>query len=236
MSAPSAAFVLAAGFGTRMRPLTDATPKPLLPVAGRALIDHALDRCAEAGVSRAVVNLHYLGDAIRAHLASRTRPAIAFSEERPDILETGGGAVAALPLLGPAPFYTVNSDAIWTGPAPLPALAACWAPERMDALLLLVARESAVAYSRPGDFDLDLQGRPLRRGDAAQAPFVYTGAQIVAPAAFESAPAGAFSMNLIWDRLLARGRLFAIVHRGGWVDVGTPDGLEAAGAALAGAA
>ena len=235
MSDPKAAFVLAAGFGTRMRPLTLTTPKPLLRVGGRALIDHALDACAAAGVARAVVNLHHLGDAIRAHLADRAAPEIAFSEERPDILDTGGGAAAALPLLGPDPFFTVNSDAIWTGPAPLPALAACWAPDRMDALLSLVPRASAIAYGRPGDFSLGADGRPARRGEAAQAPFVYTGAQIVAPAAFADAPQGAFSMNLIWDRLLARGRLFAVVHRGGWVDVGTPDGLAQADAALAGA-
>ncbi len=234
MSGPSAALVLAAGFGTRMGALTQRTPKPLLRVGGRALIDHALDRCVEAGVPRAVVNLHHLGDRIRAHLTGRARPAIAFSEERPAILDTGGGARAALQagLLGLEPFYTLNSDALWTGPAPLPALAGCWEPERMDALLLLVRREDATAYTRAGDFTLGPDGRPARRGAAQAAPFVHTGAQIIRPEAFAGAPGGAFSMNLIWDRLIEAGRLCAVVHQGGWVDVGTPAGLAAAEAAL----
>jgi MurNAc alpha-1-phosphate uridylyltransferase len=234
---PGAAFVLAAGLGTRMRPLTETRPKALLEVGGRTLLDHALDRVAEAGVARAVVNAHHLAPMIHARVAARARPPETIvSDESGLLLDTGGGAKAALPLLGPAPFFAVNSDAIWTGPAPLPALAAAWDPARMDALLLLVPRARARAYTRPGDFSLDADGQPRRRGEAPSAPFVYTGAQIIAPSAFAGAPEGPFSTNLVWDRLMTAGRLFAVVHQGGWVDVGTPAGLAEADAALAEAA
>jgi MurNAc alpha-1-phosphate uridylyltransferase len=159
------AMVLAAGFGTRMGGLTRARPKPLLPVAGRALIDHALDRAAAAGVRRAVVNLHYLGAEIRAHLAGRTVPEIAFSDEAPEILDTGGGVVQALPLLGPGAFFALNSDAVFAGRNPLDVLAGAWNPARMDALLLLVPLASARAYTRAGDFFLEAErGPPRRRG------------------------------------------------------------------------
>jgi MurNAc alpha-1-phosphate uridylyltransferase len=236
MIGPEAAMILAAGLGTRMRPLTDTCPKPLLTVAGRPLIDLALDHAAAAGVRRAVVNLHYLGDMIRAHLARRGSPEILFSEEQPQILETGGGIVQALPLLGPTPFHAVNSDAVWAGPNPLAVLAGAWQPERMDALLLLVPRERARGYTRPGDFRLAAEGAaPERRGAAASAPLVYSGAQIIAPGAFRGAPPGAFSVNLIWDALLTRGRLKAVTYPGWWVDVGTPAGLAEAEAALGGA-
>lgn len=236
MSGPRTAMILAAGLGTRMRPLTDHCPKPLLKVAGRALIDLVLDHAAAAGVRRAVVNLHYLGPMIRAHLAGRVAPEILFSDEQPVILETGGGIVRALPLLGAAPFHAVNSDAVWAGPNPLAVLAGAWDAARMDALLLLVPRERARGYARAGDFFLAVEGQaPERRGGAASAPLVYTGAQIIAPGAFEGAPAGAFSVNLVWDALLARGRLAAVTYPGAWVDVGTPAGLAEAGAALAGA-
>ncbi len=223
------AMIMAAGFGTRMGALTAATPKPLLPVAGKPLIDHALDYCAAAGVARHVINLHYLGDQIRDHLAARSD--IAFSEEA-EILDTGGGETQALPLLGNDPFYTVNSDAIFVGPPPLAALAEAWRPSDMDALLLMVRREAAIGYTRAGDFSLD-GGRPVRRGDAASAPYVYAGAQIIKPGAFADAPNGAFSTNLIWDRLNEAGRLSAAVYDGGWVDVGTPEGLKLADEALA---
>lgn len=230
-------MVLAAGLGTRMRPLTEGCPKPLLPLGGRPMIDLVLDHAAAAGVRRAVVNLHYLGGMIRAHLAGREAPEVAFSEEAPEILDTGGGVVRALPLLGAAPFYVANSDSVWLGPNPFEVLARAWDPARMDALLLLVARERARAYLRPGDFFLAADGdangaAPRRRGPGERAPYVYSGAQIIAPAAFAEAPAGAFSLNLIWDRLIARGRLAAVVYPGGWVDVGTPAGLVEAEAAL----
>lgn len=232
MTGPRRAMVLAAGFGTRMGALTGKTPKPLLRVAGRALIDHALDHLAAAGVARAVVNLHYRGAQIRAHLADRTAPEIVFSEEA-EILETGGGAALALPLLGPDAFYTMNADAVWTGPAPLPALAAGWDGTRMAARLLLVPREAAIGHAGAGDFFMDETGKLTRRGSAPAAPYVFTGAQIISPEAFKDAPPGAFSTNLIWDRLIAEGRLFGAVHGGGWVDVGTPEGLRLAEDALA---
>ncbi len=234
MSGPRTAMILAAGLGTRMRPLTDDRPKPLLEVAGRAMIDRVLDHALAAGVRRAVVNLHYLGAMIRRHLAGRTQPEIVFSDEQPVVLETGGGIVQALELLGREPFYAVNSDAVWAGPEPLPVLAAAWDPARMDALLLLVSRGRARGYSRPGDFTLTTEGAaPARRSTAAAAPLVYTGAQIIAPGAFAGAPAGPFSVNLVWDRLIARGRLAAVTYPGSWVDVGTPAGLGEADAALA---
>jgi len=241
----SAAMILAAGFGTRMRALAADRPKPLVPVAGRALIDHALDRVAVAGVPRAVVNLHHMGGMIRAHLAGRRAPRIAFSEEHGQILDTGGGIAHALPLLGAGPFFTMNPDGIWLGPCPLTRLAEAWRPQELDALLLLVPRERAHAHAGPGDFFLDdapdrdgmaAPARLARRGGAASAPFVHTGIQLIAPAAFSGAPPGAFSLNIVWDRLIAAGRLGAVVHLGDWVDAGTPEGVSAGTAALKGAA
>jgi MurNAc alpha-1-phosphate uridylyltransferase len=233
MSGPETAMILAAGLGTRMRPLTNTCPKPLLPVAGRPMLDLVLDHAAGAGVRRAVVNLHYLGDMIREHLARRTAPEILFSEEQPVILETGGGIVQALPLLGAEPFYVVNSDAVWAGPNPLGVLAADWDAARMDALLLLVPRDRARGYTRKGDFFLTAEGEaPRRRNTAETAPLVYSGAQIISPGVFGSAPKGPFSVNLIWDKLLAAGRLRAVTYPGTWVDVGTPAGLAEADAAL----
>jgi MurNAc alpha-1-phosphate uridylyltransferase len=235
-------MVLAAGFGTRMGTLTRTRPKPLLTVGGRALIDHALDAAATAGVRRAVVNLHYRGAQIRAHLAGRQAPRIAFSEEAPDILDTGGGVVQALPLLGPGDFFALNSDAVFAGRNPLAVLAGAWAPARMDALLLLVPAARARAYTRAGDFFLDADGdadaeggAPRRRGDAPSAPLVFSGAQILAPHAMAGAPPGPFSLNLVWDRLIARRRLAAVTYPGCWVDVGTPEGLAEAERALAAA-
>ena len=223
-------MILAAGRGTRMRPLTDHCPKPLLPINGRPMIDLVLDHAAAVGVRRAVVNLHYLGGMIRDHLAARAVPEIMFSDEQPEILETGGGIVKALPLLGPAPFYTINSDAVWVGPNPLEALAAAWDPMRMDALLLLVPRARARGYTRPGDFFLSNEGgTPVWRGEAETAPMVYTGAQIIAPGVFANAPRGPFPL---WDALAAWDRVAAVTYTGGWVDVGTPAGLAEAEAAL----
>jgi len=230
MSAPDTAMILAAGLGTRMRPLTDTCPKPLLPLQGRPMIDLVLDHAAAAGVRRAVVNLHYLGDMIRDHLAARAAPEIVFSDEQPQILDTGGGIAKALPLLGAAPFYTVNSDAVWVGPNPLALLAAAWQPARMDALLLLVPRERARSYTRPGDFFLANEGDvPAWRGDAGTAPLVYSGASIIAPGVFAKAPQGPFPL---WDALTAWDRVAAVSYPGGWVDVGTPAGLAEAEAAL----
>ncbi len=229
MSAPTAAMILAAGFGTRMGDLTKNTPKPMLPMAGRPLIDHALDLVEGAGAGTVVVNLHYLGDQIRNHLASRTSPQVAFSEEQPQILDTGGGLKHARPLLGHDPVYALNSDAVFAGPNPLAQLAEAWDPSVMDVLLHMVPVTQAFAYTRAGDFFLDADGEaPRRRGEAKRAPMVYTGAQIVAPHVFEDTPDGPFSMNLIWDRLLRAGRLAAVSYPGRWVDVGTPEGLTTA--------
>ena len=231
---PEIAVVLAAGFGTRMGALTRVCPKPLLPVAGRALVDHALDAAAAVGVRRAVVNLHYLGEMVRAHLSERTAPEIAFSEEIPEILDTGGGVAQALPLLGPGAFFALNSDAVFAGRNPLELLAEAWQPASMDALLLLVPVARARAYTRPGDFFLDGEGgAPRRRGPAATAPLVFSGAQILTPRALRDAPSGAFSLNLVWDRLIDRGRLAAVTYPDEWVDVGTPDGLAEADRVLA---
>lgn len=232
-AAPHTAMVLAAGLGTRMRHLTADRPKPMLPVAGRTLLDRALDRAAEGGAARAVVNVHYFPDQIRAHLAGREAPAITVSDEADALLETGGGLVRALPLLGQDPVFVLNSDAIWTGPAPLPALTAAWDGTRMDALLLMVPTENARAYTRAGDFFLTPEMRPERRGDRPGAPYVYTGAQILSPALIAEFEERRFSANEIWDRALARGRLFGAVHPGGWVDVGTPEGLAEAERLLA---
>ncbi len=227
-------MILAAGLGTRMRPLTDTCPKPLLPLGGRPMIDLTLDHAVAAGVRRAVVNLHYLGGMIRDHLARRAAPEILFSDEQPEILDTGGGIARALPLLGAAPFYTINSDAVWVGSNPLKALAAAWNPERMDALLLLVPRGRARGYTRMGDFFLSCEGdTPIWRSDSETAPMVYTGAQIIAPGVFGKASQEARARPFpLWEALTAWDRVAAVTYDCGWVDVGTPAGLAEAEAAL----
>lgn len=224
------AMILAAGFGTRMRPLTDTCPKPMLAVAGRPMIDHALDHVAQAGLTRAVINLHYLGEMIRAHLADRTRPALSFSPEE-TLLDTGGGIARALPLLGAEAFVTLNSDAIWAGRNPVETLLSAWQPQEASALMLLVPGDRALSYTRAGDFFLD-GDRPVPRGDRSGAPYVYTGAQIIAHQAFKGVPDGAFPMWLVWERLFAEGRVRAVIHEDTWVDVGTPAGLRIAEEAL----
>ena len=220
-------MLFAAGFGTRMGALTAGRPKPLIPVAGRALIDHALDLARGAGVNRLVANLHYRGGMIRAHLEGQD---IAFSDETAEILETGGGLRAALPLLGPGPVYTLNTDAVWTGPNPLITLAQGWAPG-MGALLLLAPAEQTRGHSGKGDFTLHPGGRISRGG-----PMVYLGAQIVNPAGLEAIPERVFSLNRHWDRLIAQGLAFGVVHQGLWCDVGRPEGIGIAEAMLAEAA
>ncbi|MEM7058651.1 MAG: nucleotidyltransferase family protein [Pseudomonadota bacterium] len=234
MKAPNSAMILAAGFGTRMGALTQDTPKPMLPMGGRPLIEHGLDIVAAAGATRVVLNLHYLGDQVRTYLADRTSPRVLFSEEQPEILDTGGGLKHALPLLGYDPVYSLNSDAVFRGPNPLVQLSEAWDPTAMDVLLHMVPVKQAHAYTRAGDFFLNAEGgAPQRRGPDDSAPLVYTGAQIIAPHVFAGTPDGPFSMNLIWDRLLAEGRLAAVTYPGQWVDVGTPEGLETAERVLA---
>lgn len=229
MGDPVTAMVLAAGFGTRMGKLTQDRPKPLIEVAGRPLIDHALSYLTEAGIGRVVVNLHYLPNQIRAHLQHRSGPEILFSEEQPEILDTGGGIVQALPMLGNGPFVTLNSDAVFIGPNPVTHLLRSWQPADMDALMLFVPIGAAMAYTRAGDFFLDdRSGVPKRRGDQTKAPFVFTGAQIIKVDCFQDVPAGAFSTNVIWDRLMASDSLSAISYPGRWIDIGTPDGIARA--------
>lgn len=220
-------MIFAAGFGTRMGALTADRPKPLIPVAGRTLIDHALALGDGAGVARPVVNLHYRGQMIRDHLAGRD---VTFSDETAEILDTGGGLRAALPLLAPGPVLALNSDAVWTGPNPLSALATAFDPERMDALLLLIPRDRATGHLGAGDFAMAADGRLSRGRD-----HVYTGAQILDPAGLAEVPERVFSLNRLWDRAAARGRLYGLLHPGGWADVGHPDGIAAAEALLAGA-
>ena len=225
------AMVLAAGLGMRMRPLTDDRPKPMVIAEGRTLIDRTLDRLTEIDIREAVVNLHYLPDVLTAHLAERTTPKILWSDETALLMETGGGIVQALPQLGTDPFVAINSDNIWLGEDALAPLTEEWRPDEMDALLLLVPVEKAIGYERTGDFSLD-EGRLVRRGERPAAPLVFTGAQIIAPHVFAGAPGGPFSLNIIWDKIIAEGRAYGALHRGGWCDVGTPQGLMQAEAAL----
>jgi MurNAc alpha-1-phosphate uridylyltransferase len=223
--ASDVAMVLAAGLGKRMRPLTATRPKPLVRVAGRALIDHALDKLAEAGVARAVVNVHYLPDAMVAHLEQRTTPHVDISYEREQLLETGGGMARALPLIAADPFFSLNSDNIWLdGPQDVfHHLSAAWDPERMDALLLLVSHARALNYRGKGDFHLDPLGRISRRRTGRIAPFIFTGIQLVSQRLMRDAPEGPFSTNLLWSRAIEEGRLFGISHTGLWFEVGSPE-------------
>lgn len=233
---PRSAMVMAAGLGTRMRPLTDAKPKPLVEVAGRPLIDHVLDALDRAGVEEAVVNVHYLPEMIERHLNQRRRgPRTIVSDERNLLLETGGGLVRAAPMLNADPFLSVNSDNLWTdgGSDTLKRLAAAWDGERMDALLLLVPRTEARNHRGQGDFFLDPDGRVVRRGSAEDAPFVFTGVQMVAKRLLRDAPDGPFSTNILWDRAIGEGRCFGAVHVGQWFDVGTPAAIPATEAVLA---
>lgn len=231
MSRPEAVMIFAAGLGTRMGALTRDRPKPLLRVGDRTLLDHALDLARDASLGRIVVNAHAHAAQVEAHLA-RVAPEAAIARE-PTLLETGGGLKAALPLLGDGPVLTLNADMVWRGPNPLAALAAAWDPARMGALLALVPRANAIGHTGAGDFTADPDGRLARRGDAPEAPFVYAGAQVVDAAALAPFPPGVFSLNRVWDALLAEGRLFGLVWPGRWVDVGRPEGIALAEAELA---
>lgn len=224
---PRTAFVLAAGLGTRMRPLTDTIPKPMVPLKGKPLIDHVLDRLSDAGVGRAVVNLHYLADVLEAHLRSRTKPVIEFSDERDALLDTGGGIVRALPLLGAEPFLVHNSDSVWLErrTSNLARLFAAWDESGMDSLMLLALRETSLGYEGSGDFLLAGDGRLARRPAGAVSPYVFTGVSIAHPRLLDGAPPGPFSLNRQWDASIARGRLFGLLLDGTWMHVGTPGAL-----------
>ncbi len=227
-------MVLAAGLGTRMRPLTDALPKPLVKVAGRALIDHVLDRLADARVERAVVNVHYFADQMQQHLSRRKVPHIVISDERGLLLGTGGGVKKALPELGDAPFFHINSDTIWIdGVKPnLTLLAEAFDPKSMDALLLLAPTAGSVGYAGRGDFTMATDGRLRKRSEQEVAPFVFAGAAILSPALFKGAPSGEFSLTTLFDRAADTGRLHGLRLEGLWMHVGTPEAVAAAEAAI----
>jgi len=234
---PETAMVMAAGLGKRMRPLTATRPKPLVEVAGKALIDHVFNRLRSAGVKRAVVNVHYLADALEAHLANRVKGIdIHVSDERKQLMETGGGIVQARELIGDKPFLVVNSDNLWVdGPADaIRLLGARWDDATMDALLLLVPLAQAHNHGGQGDFHLAPDGRiTKRRQPGRPAPFVYTGVQILSPRVIADWPEGPFSTNLFWDRAIAAGRAYGLVHQGLWFDVGTPAAIGKTEAILA---
>lgn len=229
MPQPRALMLFAAGFGTRMGALTADRPKPLIPVAGRALIDHALDQADGLALDRIVVNVHYRADQIRAHLAGR--PDVMISDETTAILETGGGLRAALPLLGADPVFVMNSDSVWTGQNPLEQLAAAWDPARMDVLLLLLPAADFTGHRGSGDFLMDADGRLQR--SAGQPGLTYIGAHITQTDRLADIPQQVFSLNLLWDQAIARGRAFGLIHQGGCADVGRPDSIPLAEALLA---
>ena len=222
------AMVMAAGLGTRMRPLTDHMPKPLVKVAGKPLIEYAFDKLRVAGVGKAVINVHYLPEQVEVYVADNARDLdISISDERDLLLETGGGLVKALPVIDGDPFFCINSDAIWTDGEvdALTRMAQAWDAETMDGLLLLVPRERAFNHHGSGDFSVDEYGHPVRRGASPSAPFVHTGIQLLARAFLDDAPAGPFSTNILWDRAIAKGRLFALEHKGDWFDIGSPEAI-----------
>ena len=234
---PQSAMVLAAGLGTRMRPAANGLPKPLVPLGGRALIDHVLDRVADAGVPRAVVNVHYCADQVASHLARRARPEIVISDETDLILDTGGGVRKALPHLGDAAFLVHNSDSVWIekGAPNLARLFAGWDDRAMDCLMLLAPVETSLGYAGKGDFSLTGRGEIVRRGTAGHADYVFTGASLMHPRLFADSPSGAFSLNLLWDRAIAAHRIFGLTLDGVWMHVGDPAALDQAEKRLAGA-
>ena len=227
---PSKAMVLAAGLGLRMRPLTERMPKPLVEVAGRPLLDHVLEKLLDAGVTEAVVNVHYLPDQIINHLASRKQPRIIISDERDQVLGTGGGVVKALPELGDAPFFHVNSDTLWIDGvrSNLARLAETFDPARMDILLLMAPTASSIGYSGSGDYAMLPDGALRKRRENQVVPFVYAGAAIISPAIFADAPKGEFSLTKMFDRANEAERLFGLRLDGVWMHVGTPDAIAAA--------
>ena len=231
---PTTAMILAAGLGVRMRPLTDKMPKPLVPVGGKPLLDHVLDRLAEAGVTKAVVNVHYLPDQIVLHVANRKQPQVVISDERDVVLGTGGGVVKALPQLGAAPFFHVNSDTIWIDgvKSNLERLGLAFDPGAMDALLLVASTTTSVGYFGRGDFAMAADGRLRRRSEREIVPFVYAGVAVLSPTMFEDAPHGAFSLNRLFDRSAENGRLYGLRLDGVWMHVGTPEAIREAEAAI----
>ena len=232
---PDTAMIMAAGLGKRMRPLTATRPKPLVEVNGKSLLDHVLDRLRSAGVKKVVVNVHYLADALEAHLATRAGGLdVTISDERQLLLETGGGLVKAAPMIECDPFLALNSDNLWIdGPADtLKLLASQWDDAKMDALLLLVPQARALNHKGMGDFHMDRVGRLRRRNRSHVAPFVFTGIQMVSKRLLRDAPEGPFSTNILWDRAIKEGRCFGAVHQGLWFDIGTPQSIHMTETAL----
>jgi MurNAc alpha-1-phosphate uridylyltransferase len=225
--ASDTAMVMAAGLGKRMRPLTASQPKPMVRVAGKPLIDHALDRLADAGVTKAVVNVHYFPDLLETHLAARTLPRVTISDERALLLETGGGLVKAQDLL-PDPFFCLNSDNLWLdGPKNAFAdLSDRWNPDEMDALLLLVPHKGARNFTAKGDFHMDSRGGLTRRSSGYVAPYIFTGIQLVSKRLLRDPPIGPFSTNVLWDRAIEEERLFGVAFTGRWFEVGTPESIR----------
>lgn len=224
---PAHALVLAAGLGQRMRPLTDSIPKPLVRLGGRPLLDHVLDRLADAGIAEAVVNVHYLPELIEAHLRERTTPRITISDEREQLLDTGGAVKKTLHLLGRDGFVVHNSDSVWieNQGTLLTRMIDTWNPDKMDSLLLLAPAASSLGYSGRGDFSMGDNREVRRRQKDETVPFVFAGVSINHPRLFADCPDGPFSLNLVWDRALKAGRLASIVHDGTWMHVGTPAAL-----------
>jgi len=231
---PRSAMVLAAGLGTRMRPLTNNRPKALVEVDGKALIDYVLDRLAAVGVERAVVNVHHFADLLQKHLSARKRPMIVISDERGTLLGTGGAVVKALPQLGNAPFFHLNADTIWVdGVKPnLARLAEAFDPAKMDALLLLAPTTGSIGYAGRGDFAMAPDGRLRARAERDVAPFVFAGAAILTPALFKNAPPGEFPLTELFARAIEAGRLYGLRLEGLWMHVGTPDAIDSAEAAI----
>ena len=228
---PTAALIFAAGFGTRMGDLTKTCPKPLIKVSGKPLIDYGIDTLTHAGIKNIVANLHYYPDQLEQHLGKYGN--ITTIRETPDILETGGGLKNALPLLGTEPVITLNSDAVWTGANPIRALLDAWDSGKMDALLMLIPTQNAQEHRGTGDFTLTKLGHITRKGTAAAAPYVYSGAQIIKTDRLIEITESCFSLNLLWDKMLTDNRAYGIVHTGGWVDVGRPEGIDIAAHKLA---
>jgi N-acetyl-alpha-D-muramate 1-phosphate uridylyltransferase len=233
VSVPRTAMLLAAGLATRLRPLSEERPKALMQIAGKSLLDHALDRLASVGVARAVINTHHLGEQIERHVAGRTRPQVRLSHEA-TILDTGGGIAKALALLGPERFYVINAKILWRGGSreALLRLAEAWDEARMDGLLLLHPTVSAVGYEGPGDFSMDQLGRIAFRDPREVAPYVYASIQILHPRLFDGAPGGSFPLRPLWARAIEAGRLFGLRHDGEWYHIASPQGLEAVRARL----
>ncbi|PRD53101.1 nucleotidyltransferase family protein [Phyllobacterium myrsinacearum] len=235
MTIPGTAIVLAAGLGKRLRPITDTIPKPLVKVAGKSLIDWSFDALNAAGVARAVVNVHYLADQMEQHLASRRSPVIAISDERAELLDSAGGIVKALPLIGRDAFYILNADTFWIdGPRPnLVRLAEAWDASKMDILVMVARMDQATGYEGRGDFTLDAEGRLQRFHEGDASPYIYAGAAITHPRLFDGKPVARASLNRYFDEAIGAGRLFGMPMQGHWLTVGTPEAIGEAEAVIA---